>query len=242
MNEVLLIGAIAGVAFAYALVGHGGASGYLALMGLAHVAPETMKPAALIMNSCVSLVGFVNYRREGHFRWDLFWPFAVLSVPFAFIGAGITLDRELYLRLLGACMVVAALRMFGLFAGRGPTARPVPLAAALPIGGAIGTLAGALGIGGGILLSPVLLLCGWADAKTTAATSALFILVNSAAGLVRVQGLGHAFSGQLLLWTAVAIAGGLLGSWVGAHRTPEPRLRQALGAVLLLASVKLIWP
>ena len=111
-----------------------------------------------------------------------------------------------------------------------------------PQGKAIQGALGALGIGGGILLSPVLLLCGWADAKTTAATSALFILVNSAAGLVRVQGLGHAFSGQLLLWTAVAIAGGLLGSWVGAHRTPEPRLRQALGAVLLLASVKLIWP
>lgn len=242
MNELVFVGLIAIVAFAYAMVGHGGASGYLALMGIAQVAPETMKPAALLMNVCVSLIGSISYQRAGHFRWGLFWPFALLSVPCAFIGAGMELDRALYLRLLGICVVIAALRMFGLFkAADGPLRRPA-LPVAIILGGTIGLLAGMLGIGGGILLSPVLLLCGWADAKTTAATSALFIFVNSMAGLLKLQDIGPVFDPELATWTGAAVVGGALGSWLGARRTPEPRLRQALGGVLLLASIKLIWP
>src|SRR5262245_112280 len=131
MNEALFIVLIVLVAFAYAMVGHGGASGYLALMGIAEVAPATMKPAALLMNLCVSLIGFVSYQRAGHFRWSLFWPFAVLSVPCAFLGAGIELDRELYLRLLGICVVIAALRMLGVFKAPVGDLRAPPLPAAL---------------------------------------------------------------------------------------------------------------
>jgi hypothetical protein len=242
MNEPLFVVLITIVAFTHALVGHGGASGYLALMGMAHVAPETMKPAALVMNLCVSLTGFVNYRRANYFRWELFWPFALLSIPFAFVGAGIPLERDLHLLLLGLCVMVAALRMLG---GINTPDRPlgrVPPAAALLFGGRIGLLVGMLGIGGGILLGPVLLLCGWADAKVMAATSVLFIFVNSASGLARVQGLGHAITNEVLLWTVVAIVGGVLSSWLGARRAPEPRSKQALGLVLLLASIKLIWP
>jgi uncharacterized membrane protein YfcA len=242
MNDLLFIALIALVAFAYAMVGHGGASGYLALMGIAHFQGAVMKPTALLLNLCVSLIAFVQYYRSGHFRWKLFWPFAVLSIPCAFVGAGITLDDLLYKRILALCIVIAGLRLLGVFTRGQRALRDVPLAIALVLGGVIGLLSGMLGIGGGVLLSPVLLVCAWADAKTAAATASLFIFVNSAAGLIKVQGMQNAFTQDMLLWTGAAIAGGLLGSWIGARKAPEPRLRQALGMVLLAASIKLFWP
>jgi uncharacterized membrane protein YfcA len=121
-------------------------------------------------------------------------------------------------------------------------AREAPLALAIPLGAGVGLLSGMLGIGGGILLSPILLLLAWADAKTAAATAALFIFVNSAASLLKLASDGATFAPELVLWTGVAIAGGVLGGWVGARKAAEPRLRQALGVVLLAASIKLIWP
>lgn len=242
MNELLFLGLIALVAFAYAMVGHGGASGYLALMGIAGFATELMKPSALMLNLCVSLISFTQFARAGYFRWRMFWPFAVASIPMAFIGAGIKLDPHVYMRILGACIVIAGLRLLGVFSATDRPLRATPLAPALLIGAAIGLLSGMLGIGGGVLLSPVLLLFAWADARTAAATSSLFIFVNSLSGLAKLQSVHNVLTPQLLLWTAAAVAGGLLGSWIGARRAPEPRLRQALGAVLLLASIKLILP
>lgn len=242
MNETLLIVLIAVVAFAYAMVGHGGASGYLALMGIAGIAPDLMKPTALLLNLCVSGIAFAQFARAGHFRWRSFWPFAVLSIPCAFIGAGVTLEELVYKWILAACIIVAGLRLLGFFSRTTTVVHEAPLLAAIPIGAGIGLLSGMLGIGGGVLLSPALLLFAWADAKTAAATSALFILVNSAAGLVKLTSLDVAFTHDMFIWVAVAIIGGVLGSWIGARKAPEPRLRQALGIVLLLASVKLIWP
>ncbi|MBK8498298.1 MAG: sulfite exporter TauE/SafE family protein [Flavobacteriales bacterium] len=242
MNELVLALLIALVAFAYAMVGHGGASGYLALMGIAGIAPETMRPSALILNVCVSGISFAQFARAGHFRWRVFWPFALMSAPLAFLGAGIPLDDAWYKRILGACLIVASLRLLGFFAPRSASIRQAPVVLALLIGGAIGMLSGILGIGGGVLLSPVLLLCSWADAKTAAAISALFIFTNSLAGLLGVHWSPAAFPPEATAWCMAAIAGGLLGSWVGARRAPEPRLRQALGVVLLLASIKLAWP
>ena len=242
MNEALFLGLIAAVAFAYAMVGHGGASGYLALMGIAGFAPDTMKPAALLLNLCVSIIAFAQFLRAGHFRWNSFWPFALLSVPCAFVGAGIELDPLVYKRILGACIVVAALRLLGLFSAGARPLREAPLPIALVVGAVIGLLSGLLGIGGGVLLSPVLLICAWADAKNAAATSALFIFVNSSAGLLKLESVRNSISPDMLGWTTAAVFGGLIGSWIGARKAPEPRLRQALGAVLLLASIKLIWP
>ena len=242
MSDALFIGLIAVVAFAYAMVGHGGASGYLALMGVMGFAPDVMKPSALVLNLCVSLIAFAQFARAGHFKWKLIWPFAVASVPCAFLGGRITLDPLLYKRILAVCIVISALRLLGVFASRTREAREVPIPLALFIGAAIGMLSGMLGIGGGILLSPVLLLCAWADAKTAAATSAAFIFVNSAAGLVGMKTMTHVFDPSMIVWSSAAIGGGLLGSWIGARKAPEPRLRQALGVVLLLASVKLFWP
>lgn len=242
MNELLLLLLLFGVAFAYGMVGHGGASGYQAVLGIAGLSAVVIKPTALVLNLGVSAIAFVHYWRAGHFRWRMFWPFALLSIPCAFLGAGISLSDLLYKRLLAACVVIAALRMLGLFDRDSAQPRAIPIGLAIPIGAGLGLASGALGIGGGILLSPLLLMARWADAKSAAATSALFIFVNSAAGLVNVSSAGVLFTGEMMGWVLAAMIGGLIGAWLGARRAPEPRLRQALGVVLLLASVKLIWP
>lgn len=242
MNETVLIVLIALVAFAYAMVGHGGASGYLALMGIAGITPDHMRPSALLLNLCVSGISFVQFARAGHFSWRGFWPFALLSIPCAYIGAGISLDHQVYKWILAGCIIFAGLRLLGLYDRDARVAQEAPLAAAIPIGAGIGLLSGMLGIGGGVLLSPVLLLFAWSNAKTAAATSALFIFANSAAGSAKLSSMPAAFTNDMLIWVAVAIVGGVVGSWVGARKAPEPRLRQALGVALLLASVKLIWP
>lgn len=233
---------IAVIAFMYAMVGHGGASGYLALMAIAGVASATMRPSALILNLCVSAIAFAQFARAGHFRWKLFWPFAVLSVPAAWLGAQVDLDPLVYKRVLAGCLLVAVARLFGLFGQPNDALRPVPLAWALVIGAVLGLVSGMIGIGGGILLSPIILLMGWADVKSTAAVSALFIFVNSLSGLLGVADGDLTLSGSVWYWIGAAVAGGALGSWVGAWRMPVPRLRQALGVVLLFASIKLFFP
>ncbi len=242
MNEALLIVLIALVAFAYALVGHGGASGYIALLTLAGISTAVVRPSALALNVCVSTIAFVQYQRAGHFRWSLFWPFALLSVPAAWLGSRVELDPFVYKRVLALCQVVAVMRLLGVFGRGADEQRPLPMVLALVTGAVLGFIAGMIGIGGGILLSPLILVFRWADARTTAATSALFILVNSVAGLIGVVEDGATFDPRMLGWLAVALAGGLVGSWLGARSVPEPRLRQALGIVLLFAAVKLWWP
>lgn len=242
MDPILLTALIGLVAFAYALVGHGGASGYLALMALAGTTIAVMRPTALMLNLFVSAIAFAQYARAGHFHWRTFWPFALLSVPMAWAGAQVVLDPAIYERVLAICLLFAVARLFGLF-GKGTDAqRPVPLFAALGIGAVLGLVSGMIGIGGGILLSPILMLCRWADAKITAAISALFIFVNSAAGIMGVLFGGEALPSEMLHWILAAVGGGLLGSWIGASRLPELRLRQALGLVLLFASIKLMLP
>ena len=244
MDAVLVIGLIAAIAFLYAMVGHGGASGYLALMAVIGFSPLVMKPTALLLNLCVSSIATVQFARAGHFQWRMFWPFALTSVPMSFIGYGIGIEHDprLYLQLLGVCLLIAAARMFGLFGQGAAGTKPAPIAIALTIGAGIGFVSGMLGIGGGILLSPLLLWCSWGNAKSAAAISAPFILVNSTAGLVRASQ-GAVFTGQeTYVWVVAAVCGGLLGSWVGANKMIEPRLRQALGLVLVLASIKLFFP
>ena len=242
MDSTFLIVLIAFVAFAYAMVGHGGASGYLALMALAGMSVVVMRPTALVLNLFVSAISFAQYARAGHFKWSTFWPFALLSMPAAWLGAHVVLDPLVYKRILAVCLLFAVARLFGLF-GKGKEGFvPIPLAWGLVIGVVLGFVSGMIGIGGGILLSPVLLLLNWADMKTTAATSALFIFVNSAAGLAGAFGNGETLSTVMIPWIIAAVLGGLIGSWIGAKRLNELRLKQALGLVLLFASVKLMLP
>ncbi|MCY7351258.1 MAG: TSUP family transporter [Cytophagaceae bacterium] len=239
-STYLLLFALGAVAFLYASVGHGGASGYLAVLALFGTQPELMKSSALMLNLVVSMISFLNFYRGGHFRWAKFWPFAVASVPMAFIGAGIPLSAGLYKQLLGLCLLLAIARMLWRPRDQEDEPRTIPLLAALLTGAGIGLLSGMLGIGGGILLSPVLLLMHWARLKETAAISALFIFVNSLSGLSKLLLKGYTPDSQTLTWLAVALVGGLLGGYVGARRFNVPTLRYALATGLFIATLKLM--
>lgn len=230
-----------GVAFLYASVGHGGASGYLALMALFSVAPEVMKPTALLLNLFVASVSFLQFYRAGHFRWSLFWPLAVASVPLAFLGGLISVDALVYKKILGCLLLIPVLRFFLMRHLPEKKLRPEQPALSLLIGGSIGLLSGLIGIGGGIILSPVLLLLGWANQKQTAAISALFIFVNSLSGLAGQLTKGISISQDMVLFVALAFAGGMLGAYFGARRFKQPVLQQILASVLLLAVYKLLF-
>jgi uncharacterized protein len=230
------------MAFLYASVGHGGASGYLAAMSLMGVAPTAMKTAALYMNLIVSLSSFYAFWRGGHFKWSLFWPFALASVPMAWLGGGIILPDVIYKKILAVCLMVAIVRM--LFTGKTENniaLQKPKLWLQIVAGGSIGLLSGLLGIGGGILLSPLLLLLGWARLKETAAISALFIFVNSAAGLLGSwQSSNMQIDSNLMLGLAFASIGGLLGAYFGSKRFNYNTLRYLLALGLGIACIKLI--
>ena len=220
-------------------MGHAGASGYLAAMALFGVAPEVMKPTALALNLLVASIASFKFYRAGHFSWPTFWPFAAASVPMAFVGGGIALPVTVYRPLLGAVLLYSAARFAFGFRGADEV-RPIPVWAALSIGAVIGLLSGLTGVGGGIFLSPVLLLMRWAPIRTTAAVSAAFILVNSAAGLAgHLSSVGHLHP-MVVLWAAIAGVGGWIGSELGSRRLPPAILRGLLAAVLVVAGVKLI--
>jgi hypothetical protein len=226
-------------ALLYASVGHAGASGYLAVMALFGVASETMKPTALVLNVLVASVATVQFARAGCFSWGLFWPFALTSAPAAFLGGALS-PTGLYKPLLGAVLVFAAWRMFaGARAVQGPVRAPSRLAAAAA-GLGIGLLAGWTGVGGGIFLSPLVLLLGWAEPRQTAGVSAAFILVNSLAGLLGHLASLSALPQALPLWAAVAVTGGALGATYGSRKLGGPSLRRLLALVLLIAGLKLL--
>ena len=189
MTSTLLLGVLIFIAaLLYSSVGHGGASGYLAAMALFDLAPDVMKPTALVLNLFVTCVGTVRYARAGCFSWNIFWPFAVLSIPFAFLGGMWRLPAGTYKIILGLVLLFAAWRLAIKQSAHAPaTQKAIVLPAALALGAAIGLLSGLTGVGGGIFLSPLLLLLGWAEVRKTAGVSAAFILVNSAAGAGRAD-------------------------------------------------------
>lgn len=228
------------VAFLYSSVGHGGASGYLALMVFFGFSAAVMKPTALILNLCVSLTAFIQYYRAGYFRWNLFFPFIILSFPASYIGGMITVDETLYKRILGFMLLFPVLRLFGFFGKDPEYIRKAGFAVSLLIGLIIGFFSGLIGIGGGIILSPVILLLHWADMRQTAAVSALFIFVNSFAGLSGQLVTGVSISEHTGLMLITALLGGLAGSYYGVHKFNTLWMRRFLALVLLIASVKLI--
>lgn len=227
-------------ALLYSSVGHAGASGYLAAMALVGVAPLVMKPTALVLNLLVASVTTWQFVRAGHLRWRLLAPFVITSVPCAYLGGGIQLDAAIYRPLVGLVLVLSAVRL-GWTAKQGEIeVRPVAPVVALPVGAGIGFLSGLTGVGGGIFLSPVLLLCRWANTRETAGASAAFILLNSAAGLLGSWKSGVQFAPHLAWWAAMALIGGAIGSWWGSRKAAPPVLRQLLAAVLVVAGLKLV--
>jgi hypothetical protein len=230
-------------AFGYAAVGHGGASAYLAALALAGIAPAEMRPVALALNVLVSSLATWKFYRAGHFRWRLFWPFAAAAIPLAYVGGAITLPGQAYKILVGIVLVYAAWQLWrsGRAGAEMREVREPPLAAAMAIGGAMGLLAGLTGVGGGIFLSPLLLMLGWAGTKQTSAVAAPFILVNSVAGLAAVfVSTGFALPGYVAFLAPAVLAGGWLGAGYGSRRFANPLVRRVLAVVLAAAGAKMV--
>lgn len=235
--ELILLLAI--MAFLYASVGHGGASGYLAIMAIFAIAPPLMKQTALLLNLGVSLMSFIAFYRQGYFKWNLFWPFALGSIPAAFLGARIPLTDSTYKQILGACLFLAVIRMVVTLKESEP--RRLNLGLGVLTGGAIGVLSGMIGIGGGIILSPMLLLFRWASLKEAAAVSALFIFVNSVSGLAGLKTWIPMDQSQMMYWLAASLVGGFLGARWGAAIASNVKVKWILALVLIIASLKLFF-
>lgn len=229
------------VAFLYASVGHGGASGYLALMAIFSVTPEVMKPTALLLNLFVSLTSFIQYYRGGYFKWRIFLPLALASIPMSFIGGLLVLDGTIYKKILGILLLIPIIRFLFFKNPVINEKNKQNIVLSVIIGGSIGLLSGMIGIGGGIILSPILLLLKWTDQKQTAAISALFIFVNSLAGLAGQLTKGIHFSADMFWYVIIAFAGGLGGAYFGALRFKQTILKNILASVLLLAAYKLLF-
>lgn len=227
------------VAFLYSSVGHAGASGYIAVLSLLSIAPATIKPTALTLNILVASISTWQFRRAGHFSWPLFWPFALLSVPFAFVGGSIHLPTPVFKVLVGLILLYSAGRLLLRPPPEYEPHAPARLLAFLS-GAGIGLLSGLTGTGGGIFLTPLLLFRHWARAKPAAAVSALFILVNSLAGLLSHVGSTQPFPTVALLSVVAAGVGGALGSGFGSRRFDPPLIKRLLAVVLLIAGTKLI--
>jgi uncharacterized membrane protein YfcA len=227
------------VAVLYSSVGHGGASGYLAVMAFMGIAPEITRPTALILNLFVATIATVSFYRAGYFSWRVFLPFAAASVPMALIGGLIRLPTGVYKIFLGAVLILAAVRLAVDLRGREEHRDP-PILLALLIGGAIGLLSGLVGVGGGIFLTPVLLLAKWSETKTAAGVSAMFILVNSVSGLAGSIGQTTLLPYTVWLWIGVAVVGGVIGSTLGSQRFNSLTLRRVLALVLVFAGIKLV--
>ena len=228
------------VAFLYSSVGHGGASGYLALMAIFSFPISVMKPSALMLNLFVSGISFLFYCKKDFFKVKLFWPFAITSVPAAFIGGMIPLENNIYKIILGIVLIIVALRLFGFFNTKEITTTEINIPLAMSIGFGIGLLSGMLGIGGGVILSPILLFLGWATLKETAAISSLFIFVNSIAGLSGYFFSDKSFPTESFYLVPIAVFGGILGAYYGSGYFSNKVLKYVLATVILLASIKLI--
>ena len=228
------------VSLLYASVGHGGASGYLALMALFSFSTEIMKPTALLLNLCVAGIAFYHFYKSGYFKIKLFYPFAISSIPFAFAGSMLEIDPSLYKKILGVLLLVAILKMLNVIKNKSTISKETKLWQGILIGSVIGFFSGLIGIGGGIILTPIILLLNWGNMKEAAAVSALFIWVNSAAGFIGHLSSGFLIQKEMFALVFIALIGGFLGSFYGSKKLNNTSLRYILAFVLTLASIKLI--
>lgn len=221
-------------------MGHAGASGYIAVLTLLGFSAVSIRPTALLLNVLVASIASWQFWRAGHFSWPLFWPFATLAVPMAFLGGYLPIPGRPVSVLVGVVLLASAVR----FAWRpAPVAdlRPLKRPVALAAGGGIGFLSGLTGTGGGIFLTPILLLCRWAPVRRVAGVTGPFILLNSLAGLAGYAASGWTVGSVLLPVALAAIAGGALGSYLGSGRFPVRAVQTLMAIVLVIAGVKLIF-
>jgi len=236
---LLLVG-IALVAFLYSSVGHAGASGYIAVMSLCGLSAGFIRPTALVLNILVACIGSYQFWRAGHFSWPLFWPFALLSVPCAFLGGYLPFASPVLKPLLGAVLLFSAARLFFRH-GDPPQVAPPPRPLSMGVGAGIGFLSGLTGTGGGIFLTPLLLFCRWTYIRRAAAVSVVFILVNSIAGLAGYLSSGRAIPSPAWFLAIAALVAGTIGSYLGSRRFPVRMISLLLAAVLVIAGCKLIF-
>ena len=229
------------ISFLYASIGHGGASGYLALMSLFSFSPLIMKPTALLLNIFVSGIAFYYYYKEGYFNKKLFLYFALASIPMSFLGGTLDIDATLYQNILAILLIFAVLKMLNVFGKESTKIKEIKIWQGIIVGSAIGFFSGLIGIGGGIILSPIILLFHWGKMKEASAVSALFIWVNSVAGLSGQISSGVSVSSELFLMVIIALIGGIFGAYFGSKIINNHTLRYVLAFVLILASVKLFF-
>ncbi|WP_282124252.1 sulfite exporter TauE/SafE family protein [Algibacter mikhailovii] len=229
------------VSFLYSSVGHGGASGYLALMALFSFAPEYMKPTALLLNIFVAGMSFFYYYKAGHFNKKLFLAFAITSIPFSLLGGRFDIDASLYKKILAVLLIFAILKMLNVFGKESDRIKDIKLWQGLIIGAFIGFFSGLIGIGGGIILTPLILLFHWGHMKEAAAVSALFIWVNSVAALIGQFSIGVTIEKESFLLVAIALIGGILGGYYGSKKINNQKLRYILAFVLIIACAKLMF-
>lgn len=240
-DNYLLAILILAAAILFSSVGHAGASGYLAAMALFGVAPSIMKPTALALNIFVAVIAATKYYRVGAFSWRIFWPLALASVPFAYVGGLLTLPSNLYKPLVGAVLLYAAWRSF--HTASSPLSgecKPPHLGVLLSTGAGLGFLSGLTGVGGGIFLSPLLLLNRWAETKVISGIAAAFILVNSIAGFLGVLSKSPTLPAALPMWAIAAVIGGFIGAELGSRHLGNQAIQRVLAVVLAVAGVKMI--
>ena len=227
------------IAFLYSSVGHAGASGYIAAMTLFGLAPAFVRPAALFLNILVACLATWQFWKAGHFSWKLFWPFAVTSVPFAFIGGYVNLPTHLFRVIVGLVLLYSAAR-FLLRPKPDEEPRPPGKPTSIGIGAGLGLLSGLTGVGGGIFLTPLLIFMKWARTKTASAISASFILANSVSGLLGNVASTKELPSFAIPFAAAALTGGAVGSYLGSRRFSPAIIKRLLAVVLTIAGIKLI--
>jgi hypothetical protein len=239
---VLISVAVFTAALLFAMAGHTGASAYLAIFGLLGMAPGEIKPSVLALNVVVGIVAVYKFTRAGHFSWRLIWPFILTSIPFSFLGGLITLPTPIYRLLVGVVLVYASFKMlFDVPVKNGAPPDFPPVWLSLLLGAGIGFTGGLIGMGGGVLLSPILLLANWAGPQLTAGTIAIFVLVNSISGLLGYWSASPDLPSQLPLWAAVALIGGWIGAEIGSRKLSATTIRRVLGVILLLAGLRMFF-
>lgn len=241
IDEYMLAGLIFIAALLYSSVGHGGASGYLAAMGLMEMSPTVMRSSALTLNILVAGIATVKYWRAGAFSFRLFWPVTMTSVPFAYLGGTLTLPGHIYKSLIGTVLLFAAWNAFRTLHQQSLVVTESPNVVILLLIGAIfGFLSGLTGVGGGIFLSPLLLYFRWAEVKVISGTAAAYILLNSIAGLVGV-GSESPLPFALPYWAIAAVIGGLIGAEYGSKRLGNSTIKICLSLVLMIAGLKMLF-
>lgn len=236
----LIVPLIFFAALLYSSVGHGGASGYLAVMALLSVAPESMRPAALTLNVLVSSIALYKFYRVKAFSWTLLLPIIAGSIPLAFVGGLIALPTYIYKPIIGIVLIIAAWQIFtkANYVPRNVKKSPAKRSL-MGMGAGLGLLSGLTGVGGGIFLSPILILMNWAETKMISGIAAAFILVNSISGLAGVLTKDYVLPEGLVFWALAAVAGGLIGAEFGSRRLANPAIRQLLALVLVIAGIKM---